>query len=115
MVLIKQFLKLLPSAGDDPGARNALWSILSRLSLAHSKYHGSNANHSDLRGVNSNHPEDQGPNSNSMTQVALALASGCDMLLEDLLDDQNMEELDEADDTTGFNSKLETVFTSPLF
>ena len=64
--------------------------------------------------MNANHPEGQGANSNSMTQVALALASGCDMLLEDLLDDQNMEELDEADGTTGFSSKLETVFTSLL-
>jgi hypothetical protein len=142
VVLIKQLLELLPSAGDDSGARNALWSILSRLSLAHSKAHVISANHSrgpvvnenghashhvdanhcegrdayangfEDHSVNANQSaEDHGVSANSVVQVALTLAGGSDVLLDNLLDHQNME-LDEADGMRGFSSKLETVCTS---
>lgn len=89
MVLMKQLLELLPSASDDPGARNALWSILGRLSLAHVAAH--------KKGTS------------ATPEVSLAFAHGSKILLEDLQDHQDMEDPDEAETARGYTAKLETV------
>lgn len=88
--LIKQLLELLPFAGDDPGAQNALWSILARLSYAYAT-----------------NLED----SSATSEVLLVLAERVELLLEDLQDhrDDQMEDPAENGSTRGFKAKLETV------
>ncbi|KAI5056379.1 hypothetical protein GOP47_0028197 [Adiantum capillus-veneris] len=89
-LFMKQLLELLPSAADDPGARNAFWSILGRVGLEVASSTGATV----------------------CTEVSLAFAQGSKVLLEDLQEHQDMDEnLEEAETTRGYTAKLETLGT----
>ncbi|MCO5586000.1 hypothetical protein L7F22_039937 [Adiantum nelumboides] len=88
-VLMKQLLALLPSAADDPGARNAFWSILGKVSCEAAS-----------RGIGST----------ISTEISLAFAQGSKVLLEDLQGYQDMDEgLEEVETARGYSAKLETL------
>ncbi|BFI30856.1 hypothetical protein MPTK2_3g16150 [Marchantia polymorpha subsp. ruderalis] len=100
-VLLGRLLALVPSAGDDPGARNALWSILGRI----------------CRWLVGTQPED--PPSGTVGMIAV-LADGCSLLLDDLdvhLEDDVEEDEDRAiaghdaaaSTSRGLQAKLATV------
>ncbi|KAL2634919.1 hypothetical protein R1flu_006398 [Riccia fluitans] len=101
-VLLGRLLALVPSAGDDPGARNALWSILGRI----------------CRWLVGTKPE--GP-PNGMVGMITVLADGCSLLLDDLdvhLEDDIEEDEDRAlaghdaaaSTSRGLQAKLGTVW-----
>ncbi|KAH7287466.1 hypothetical protein KP509_32G057200 [Ceratopteris richardii] len=85
---VKQLLELLPSAADDPGARNAFWSILETLIFEIT----SNATGYTLS-----------------TEVSLVFAHGSRVLLEDLQEHQDIDDHRDVAASRGFTSKLETV------
>lgn len=98
-------MALVPSAGDDPGARNALWSILGRI----------------CRWLVGTQPED--PPSGTVGMIAV-LADGCSLLLDDLdvhLEDDVEEDEDRAiaghdaaaSTSRGLQAKLATVQYPP--
>eukprot|EP00250_Pteridium_aquilinum_P007964 c17561_g1_i1 orf=219-1892(+) len=89
VVLMEQLLELLPSAGDDPGVRNALWSILGRFSNAHTAAY--------RKGTS------------ATTEVTLTFAHGSKILLEDLQDHGDIEDPEEAETSRGYTAKLDTV------